>query len=75
MAVATVLSRSQDLAAILLELGLVDEQVLAQARSLRNGDGEVLGKTLVDMGVLSEEQLFQAYSRLTGLPLWDGELW
>ena len=63
-----------DLATALLGLGLVDEEVLGQARQLQPAGGpDGLGKALVDMGVLAEDQLFQAYAQLTGLPLWDGD--
>jgi general secretion pathway protein E len=57
----------------LLALGLVPEEVLGQARTLSRENRESLGKVLVDMGVLSEDQLFHAYAQCTTLPLWDGE--
>jgi general secretion pathway protein E len=63
---------------VLLSLGLVDETTLTQAAQLVRSSGGTLqgadlGQALLSMGVLSEEILFQAYSQLTGLPLWDGQ--
>ncbi len=55
----------------LLRLGLVDEKILAHAHSV--GDQNDLGTILVSMGALSEEQLYQAYCDMSGLPLWDGD--
>jgi len=55
----------------LLRLGLVDEKILEHAHSV--GDQNDLGTILVSMGALSEEQLYQAYCDMSGLPLWDGD--
>ena len=63
--------RRGSLESALVKLHLVDERVLAHAGSLSPQSD--LGSTLVSMGVISEEQLCQAQSELSGLPVWDGE--
>ena len=60
------------LAAAVREGNLVDERVLAQAEDLSRRIGRSLGQTLLDMGVVSHEQLFSVYAHLTDLPLWNG---
>jgi len=56
---------------LLLQLRLIDERVLAHAKSL--GPESNLGATLLSMGVISEEQLCHAQSEFSGLPIWDGD--
>jgi general secretion pathway protein E len=56
----------------LVAAGLVAEDVLAQARQVAQIAGRPLARTLIDMGVLSDDQLYAAYADLTGLPLWNG---
>ncbi|WP_036300383.1 GspE/PulE family protein [Methylomarinum vadi] len=55
----------------ILKLGLLDEATLRQAAQLQ--PETPLENKLLDMGVISEEQLLQAYSDITALPIWDGE--
>ncbi len=58
------------LAESLLRLGLVEENILAHAKSV--SDQNNLGTILVSMGALGEAELYQAYSDMCALPLWDG---
>jgi len=60
------------LALHLIEAGLVSPEICAHAAELAGSAGRSLGQALIDMGVLSDEQLFGAYSHVSGLPLWDG---
>ena len=53
--------------------GLVDETVLERARELTVSSGQRLGKVLAEIGVVSQEQIYQAYAKVTRLPIWDGE--
>lgn len=57
----------------LREAGLVDETVLERARQLSTSSGQRLGKVLTEIGVVSQDQLYQAYAKSTQLPLWDGD--
>ena len=60
------------LAKVLEEMCQVGPEALSQARALIQQTGRSLGETLVDMGILLDEQLYAAYSEVTGLPLWQG---
>jgi general secretion pathway protein E len=61
------------LGAALCEDGLVDASVLERAREIAAKTGQRLGKVLAEIGVVSQEQVYQAYSKVSHLPLWDGE--
>jgi len=55
----------------LIELNLIEASFIEQAKTLHpNGQ---LQQTLLDMGAISEEQLLQAYSHISAIPLWQGE--
>lgn len=56
----------------LTQQGIVGAEALAEARLLADKTRRGLGTTLLDMGIISDEQLYQAYSQLSGLPLWNG---
>jgi general secretion pathway protein E len=51
---------------------LVSPELLAEARSLAAKTKRDIGTTLLDMGVFGDEQLYQIYSDLSGLPVWRG---
>jgi len=55
----------------LAQSGHLDPGIIARARQLQ--PDAPLEKILLDMGVISEEQLYQAFSEVSQLPLWDGE--
>lgn len=55
----------------LLQHGLIDEKVMLHAKQLHGHSN--LGTTMVNMGLISEAQLYSTYSQISGLPLWDGE--
>jgi general secretion pathway protein E len=59
--------------AALAALNLCDEDTLVRARAARERTGQRLSQILIDLGVLSQEHLAQAYAHMTGLPLWDGQ--
>ncbi|MGD9650356.1 MAG: GspE/PulE family protein, partial [Dongiaceae bacterium] len=61
----------QNLAALLQKNGWCSPELLSQAAQLARQTGRGLGTTLMDMGALSDEQLYGAYSELTGLPRWQ----
>ena len=60
-----------ELAAVLRRSNYVSDDLLERAEELQRQTGRGIGQTLLDMGVLSDEQLYAAYGELTGLPLWD----
>jgi general secretion pathway protein E len=51
---------------------IVPTDILAEAVRLAGKTGRGLGTTLLDMGVFSDDQLYQTYSQLSGLPVWNG---
>lgn len=60
------------LAAHLIAAGQASAEICDRAAALAARTGRSLGQCLIDMGVVSEEQLFEAHSQLTGLPVWNG---
>lgn len=56
------------LGSALIEPKMLDEAVAATRRS-----GQRLGKILMDLGAMSPDQLYQLYSKICALPVWDGE--
>ena len=60
------------LAAQLLASGRLTGEILARAEQVRARQGRALGQVLVDSGVLDEEQLYETYAAVVGLPVWDG---
>lgn len=58
------------LGAVLLKRGLITEEALERALEIqRNGSGRKLGEILVEMGVVSEEDVLGAMAEAFGLPL------
>jgi general secretion pathway protein E len=55
----------------LLNQGVIDAKTLQRATQL-NSDAPP-EKILLDMGIISEEQLLHAFSEISNLPIWDGE--
>ncbi|MGQ0663461.1 MAG: GspE/PulE family protein [Pseudomonadota bacterium] len=56
----------------LLASGYIGADSLAQAAELAERTNRGLALTLTDMGVLSDEQIYAAWSEITGLPVWNG---
>ena len=56
----------------LLDAGHVGRETLDQALSVAGQTGRPLSRTLVDMGILAEDDLYRAYAEITGLPVWTG---
>ncbi len=52
---------------VLLNQGLISEDMLSQALEEQKTDGERLGATLIRMGFISEEELLQALSKYFGV--------
>lgn len=61
----------KQLAEILLEQGLVNEQQLLAALDEQVSTGEPLGRVLVDLGVLTEDQLVQTLAAQVGMEFVD----
>ena len=59
------------LAIALVEGGLVSSELLARTSELAESTGRSIAQTLLDMGAISDEQLYGAYSEVTGLPIWN----
>lgn len=51
----------------------VEAALLERARQVRDRNGQRLGRVLTDLGVMSQEQVYQCYADALGFPLWDGE--
>ncbi len=66
-------ARRSSLAGFLQNEGVVKQDVLQEAEKLCLRTGRSLGTTLLDMGVLSDDQLYHAYAQLTGFPVWAGK--
>ncbi|UCF70391.1 MAG: type IV-A pilus assembly ATPase PilB [candidate division WOR-3 bacterium] len=52
---------------VLLNQGLISEDMLSQALEEQKADGERLGATLIRMGFISEDELLQALSKYFGV--------
>jgi general secretion pathway protein E len=71
MSVATPVPSS--LGALLLERGVLDAGGLARVEEIRAGSPQRLSSLIVDMGLLSQNALYDILADVTGLSLWDGE--
>ena len=60
--------KASKLGRILLEKGLVTEPQLTQAFSVQQVTGRVLGETLVELGLVSEEAVARAIGEQLGIP-------
>ena len=57
----------------LLARGILDEEGLTRIETLGASSQQRLSNVVVDMGLLSWDDLYRLYSDITGIPLWDGE--
>ncbi|NUO08349.1 MAG: type II secretion system ATPase GspE [Candidatus Brocadia sp.] len=55
----------------LLEIGRVTRADLDRATEVQKQTGQKLGRILIDLGTVSEEDLRLAYSRLLQIPVWE----
>jgi len=55
----------------LIQQGLVTEERVDAALALQRVSGLPLGRILADAGAISEEDLNQAVSAISGIPIWD----
>ncbi len=60
--------RRKLLGQIMLERGLINSEQLHQALLAQHLNRELLGRTLVEMGFISELDMFECVSRQDGLP-------
>ena len=65
--------RFAGLGPLLVERGILEADGLARIEALRSQNGQRLSRLVVDMGLLSQEALFQLFADALDLPLWDGE--
>src|SRR5574337_296635 len=56
---------------VLLELGKVSRADLDRAIEVQRQTGQKLGRMLIDLGTISEEDLRLAYSKLLQIPIWE----
>lgn len=64
---------SPDLAALLVERGLIDVELLHRINAARANNSQRLSRMLVDMGIISQDALCQLWSEILNFPVWDGE--
>src|SRR3990167_680120 len=57
------------LGAVLQEMGLVSEAQLNRALAEQKKTGDLLGKTLVKLGFITEDELVKSLSKQLGIPL------
>jgi len=62
------LSQKKRLGDILIEKGIITEDILNRALSLQQGSGEKLGDVFLKMGVIKEEDLYSALSDIYNVP-------
>src|SRR3989337_1023992 len=56
---------------VLAELGKVSRADLDRAIEVQKQTGQKLGRILIDLGTVSEEDLRLAYSKLLQIPIWE----
>ena len=61
------------LGALLVQRGLLEPEGLHRIETLRTRNPQRLSTLVVDMGLLSQDTLFELFSQALELPLWDGE--
>lgn len=61
------------LGSILIQRGILDEATLIRVENIRSGNPQRLARLVVEMGLVSQETLYQLFSDELGLPVWDGE--
>jgi len=62
----------------LIEHGYAEQRILDKAISLNKTQTNIssvtaLAQTLIDMGIISEEALYDIYAQLSGLAIWQGD--
>ena len=57
----------------LLARGILDAEGLTRIETLGASSNQRLSNVVVDMGLLSWEDLYRLYSDITGISIWDGE--
>ena len=62
---------AKSLGDVLVAQGLIDGDVLEEALAQQTRDGGPLGRTLVSMGVVTEQQIVGAVARQMGVPFAD----
>jgi general secretion pathway protein E len=58
---------------LLLQRGILDEAGLARVEEVRAASPQRLSKLVVDMGLVSADNLYQILAEASGLPIWDSE--
>jgi general secretion pathway protein E len=61
------------LGALLLERGVLDAPALTRIETMREAAPQRLSKLVVDMGLISTDNLYRILAEAAGFPLWDGE--
>lgn len=61
------------LGSILVRRGFLDEAALGRIEDVRSSNPQRLARLVVEMGLVSQEALYQLFSDELGLPIWDGE--
>lgn len=56
---------------VLLEIGKVNRADLDRAVEVQRQTKQKLGRMLIDLGTVSEEDLRLAYSKLLQIPIWE----
>ncbi|MDP8971540.1 MAG: type II secretion system protein GspE, partial [Actinomycetota bacterium] len=62
---------SKGLADVLLQEGLIDEEALRSAAAAQVERGLSLGKALIEVGAVTEQQIVAAVARQIGIPFAD----
>jgi general secretion pathway protein E len=52
--------------------GLVSQELIDRAFDLSHKTGRSLSETLLDLGAISDEQMYAVFADLTGHPVWNG---
>jgi len=61
------------LATLLVERGILGRDDLARIEAARAHNPQRLSQLVVDMGLMSQESLYELFSAALGVPLWDGD--
>lgn len=61
------------LGSVLIQRGLLDEVALGRIEGVRSSNPQRLARLVVEMGLVSQDALYQLFSDELGLPIWDGE--
>lgn len=62
-----------DIGRLLVERGILEPASLVRLENIRTGNPQRLSRLVVDMGLVSQDVLCQAFAEALGLPVWDGE--